>query len=88
MSSGIRSGGDSRNWGSNVSTTELAVRLIKPDEIRRLGGSVGLLFHKWHPPVVVQMTEYFSDPAFRWRPWRGWGTGRSRGSGSPAWRWH
>jgi type IV secretion system protein VirD4 len=81
LNSGIRSSGDSRNWGSNASTTELAVRLIKPDEIRRLGGSAGLLFHKWHHPVMVQMTEYFADPAFRWRPWRGWGTGRSKGLG-------
>jgi type IV secretion system protein VirD4 len=81
-STGVKSDGGSRNTGSNYSTTEMGRRLLKPEEILTLGRSVGVLFHKNHPVMCVQLIEYFRDRAFRWRWWRcGYGTGRSPGLG-------
>jgi type IV secretion system protein VirD4 len=81
-STGVKSDGRSRNTGSSYSTTEIGRRLLFESEILRLDASVGMLFHKSNPIILVQMIEYFSDPAFRWRWWRrGYGTGRSPGLG-------
>jgi type IV secretion system protein VirD4 len=81
-SSGIKSDGHSTNQGGGISVAEMGRRLLRPEEIMTLDPSVGVLFHKWHPPVLVHMIEYFSDPAFREQPGLGWGTGRSKGLGA------
>jgi type IV secretion system protein VirD4 len=83
-SSGVRSDGHSRNTGSSVSVTETGIRLVRAEEVLTADGSSGFLFHRNHPIILCQMIEYFSDKAFRWRWWRGYGTGRSRGLGLDA----
>jgi type IV secretion system protein VirD4 len=73
-----RSGG-SRNSGSNVSFSEAARRLLKPEEILVLPERSAIVFHKNNYVIVCDKVKYYADRAFRRRGiffFRRWGTGR------------
>ena len=81
-STGVKSDGGSRSFGTNDSSSEAGRKLFFPDEILTLHQSVGLVIHKNHPLLLVELIRYYTDRAFRYRRWRGYGTGRSRGLGA------
>lgn len=80
-STGVKSDGGSANTGTTENWSETGRQLFMPEEILTLDESVGMVFHKNNPVILVELIKYYSDKAFRHRPWRGYGTGRSRGLG-------
>jgi type IV secretion system protein VirD4 len=71
----------SRNRGGSRSYQEAGRQLVMPEEILTANDDLGWLFHMNNFCIPVQLIKYYSDRAFRWRRWRGWGDGRSRGLG-------
>jgi type IV secretion system protein VirD4 len=80
--------GDSRNPGSsnsgrNSTTSEIARRLLKPEEILVLPEHTAVIFHKNNCVIVCNKIKYYADRAFRQRGmiFHRWGTGRTQGLG-------
>jgi type IV secretion system protein VirD4 len=73
----------SRSSGSNTNTSEIARRLLKPEEILVLPENAAIVFHKNNYVIVCNKIKYYADVAFRQRGliFRRWGTGRTRGLG-------
>jgi type IV secretion system protein VirD4 len=80
----------SRSWGNgmgqsttsdstSITTSEIARRLLRPEEILTLNESVCLLFHKNLHVIPATLLHHFAD-----REFKGGGTGRSRGLGLAA----
>jgi hypothetical protein len=65
---------ESSNSGSSRSrtTSELARKLLKPEEILKLPDDACLIFHLNHPPILARRIKYYDSPLFR-----GGGTGSS-----------
>ncbi|MHC5542966.1 type IV secretory system conjugative DNA transfer family protein, partial [Singulisphaera rosea] len=61
-----------RSTSSSVTTSEMARRLYKPEEVLRLPADMALLFHKNMPVIPARLIRYYADPEFR-----DGGTGRS-----------
>lgn len=51
--------------GTSQATSEKGRRLLTPDEVRRLGRDLELVFLKGHDPIVAKRLNYLSDPLFR-----------------------
>jgi type IV secretion system protein VirD4 len=88
--SGVSSpvGGDGKNPGSRSSgtswnTSEIARRLLKPEEILTLPEQTAIIFHKNNYVILCNKIKYYADRAFRQRGilFRRFGTGRARGLG-------
>jgi Type IV secretory system Conjugative DNA transfer len=65
--------GGNRSSSRSITHSEIARRLLKPEEILTLPDDVVLLFHKNLPVTVARLVKYYSAPEFR----RG-GTGAPR----------
>ena len=76
--SGKESG--SRTRGRNTNTSEVARRLLKPEEILVLPEHAAIIFHKNNYVIVCNKIKYYADEAFRLRGvfFRRYGTGRVR----------
>lgn len=72
-------GGGSRSGGSSVSYSDMARRLIKPEEILSLPEDRALLLHRNMSVIPTYLLRYFNAPEFR----RG-RTGKPRGLGLSA----
>jgi type IV secretion system protein VirD4 len=73
----------SRNSGRTSNMSELARRLLKPEEILVLPEHAAIVFHKNNYVIVCNKIKYYADQAFRRRGviFRRWGTGRTPGLG-------
>jgi type IV secretion system protein VirD4 len=80
-STGGQSNNISESSGTSDTISETSRPLFKPEEIRTLPSSVSLLFHKNNYVILCELIKYYADEAFRYRWWRGYGTGQSRGLG-------
>ena len=82
-------GGDGKSPGNRnerhaaTNTSEIARRLLKPEEILVLPEHTAIVFHKNNYVIVCNKIKYYADRAFRRRGilFRRWGTGRTRGLG-------
>ena len=81
-------GGDGKNprqpqQRQQHNTSEIARRLLKPEEILVLPEHAAIVFHKNNYVIVCDKIKYYADRAFRRRGiiFRRWGTGRTRGLG-------
>ena len=63
----------SSSTSSATTTSDMARRLLRPEEILGLGDDTSLLFHNNRPVVLARLIKYYNHPAFR----RG-GTGQPR----------
>ena len=63
----------------SVTSSDIARRLFKPEEILTLESDIALVFHKNLPVIPVRLVKYFSAPEFRWG-----GCGRQRRLGLAA----
>ena len=72
-------GGGSSSTGSSETTSDIARRLLKPEEILTLPKDVALIFHQNLPVVPARLIRYYNAPEFR----RG-RSGRQRGLGLAA----
>ena len=72
-----------RTSGTSYSTSEIARRLLKPEEILTLPEQTAIVFHKNHYVILCNKIKYYADRSFRRRGilFRRWGTGRARGLG-------
>ena len=70
-----------RNWGRNWNSSEIARRLLKPEEILTLPDDAAIVFHKNNYVIVFNKIKYYADKAFRRRGIisHRWGTGRAPG---------
>jgi type IV secretion system protein VirD4 len=61
---GSNSGNSSRskNWGTNVTTSEMGRKLLFPDEILRLSPDIAIILTKGLPPIQAQLTRYYQTP--------------------------
>jgi type IV secretion system protein VirD4 len=73
----------SRNSGSNTTISEVARRLLKPEEVLTLPEHAAIVFHKNNYVIICNKIKYYADRAFRRRGifFQRWGTGRTRGLG-------
>lgn len=55
----------SRSGGSSVSTSDMARRLIKPEEILGLPDDTAIILHRNVPPVLARLLRYYDAPEFR-----------------------
>jgi type IV secretion system protein VirD4 len=69
----------SRSSSRSVTSSDIARRLLKPEEILTLPNDVMLIFHKNLPVVTARLIKYFSAPEFRWG-----GSGKQRRLGLAA----
>ncbi|WP_020467767.1 type IV secretory system conjugative DNA transfer family protein, partial [Singulisphaera acidiphila] len=69
----------SYSGGSSSSTSDMARRLIKPEEILCMPDHTALVLHRNLPPMSVRLLRYYDAPEFR----KG-RSGRQRGLGLPA----
>jgi type IV secretion system protein VirD4 len=70
--------------GSGFNMSEIARRVLKPEEILTMPEHAAIVFHKNNYVIVCNKIKYYADRAFRRRgiyPFRRWGTGKSRGLG-------
>jgi type IV secretion system protein VirD4 len=81
---GIKAGGSSYSDGSSIQYSEHERPLLRPEEVLTLPDHLGVVFHRNHAPILVRLIRYYSDKSFRWRRWRGYGTGRERKSAGSA----
>jgi type IV secretion system protein VirD4 len=58
---------------ASLTTSEVARRLVKAEEIIRLPEDLAIVFHRNLPPIPCRLVRYYADPEFR----RG-GTGEAR----------
>jgi type IV secretion system protein VirD4 len=73
----------SRSSSRSVTRSEIARRLLKPEEILTMDKNVCIIFHKNLPVCLGRLVRYFEAPEFR-RRWFGFGargTARPRGLG-------
>jgi type IV secretion system protein VirD4 len=70
---------NSRSSSSGLNTTELARRVLKPEEILVLPEDVALVFHRNLPVIPARLLRYYNAPEFGKR-----GTGKRRGLGMAA----
>lgn len=59
-------GPGSRSTSRSVTSSDIARRLLKPEEILTLPADVTLIFHKNLPVITARMIKYFNAPEFRW----------------------
>lgn len=59
-------GSGSRSTSDSTTTSDIARRLLKPEEILTLPDDVTLIFHKNLPVITAQLVKYFKAPEFRW----------------------
>jgi type IV secretion system protein VirD4 len=73
----------SRSSGTSYNTSEIARRLLKPEEILTLPEQTAIVFHKNHYVILCNKVKYYADRSFRRRGilFRRFGTGRARGLG-------
>jgi type IV secretion system protein VirD4 len=63
---GPNSSGGSRSTSRSVTSSDIARRLFKPEEVLTLPDDVALIFHKNLPVVVARLIKYYNAPEFRW----------------------
>jgi type IV secretion system protein VirD4 len=63
---GPNSSGGSRSTSRSVTSSDIARRLLKPEEVLTLPDDVALIFHKNLPVVVARLIKYYNAPEFRW----------------------
>jgi type IV secretion system protein VirD4 len=71
--------GGNRSSSVSVTTSDIARRLLKEDEILRLDPGVCIVFHKHLPASIGRLVRFFEAPEFR-RRWLGFGP---RGTARP-----
>jgi type IV secretion system protein VirD4 len=76
---GAQSQGGNRSYSRSVTTSDMARRLLKPEEVLTLPDDVVLIFHKNLPVCVGRLVKFFNAPEFRWG-----GTARPRRLGLAA----
>ena len=69
----------SRSTSQSVTSSDIARRLLKPEEVLTLPADVTLIFHKNMPVITAQLVKYFHAPEFRWG-----GSGKQRRLGLAA----
>ena len=74
----VKSSG-SRSSGTSWNASEIARRLLKPEEILTLPEQTAVVFHKNHYVILCNKIRYYADEAFRRRGllFRRFGTGRA-----------
>lgn len=73
---GRDSGGGNRSSSHTVNRQEIARKLLKPEEIIVMDGSIALTFVRNLPVIPARMLHYFNAPEFRWgRSGKGSGLG-------------
>jgi type IV secretion system protein VirD4 len=50
---------------TSVTTSEVARRLVKAEEVIRLPDDLALVFHRNLPPIPCRLVRYYADPEFR-----------------------
>ncbi len=50
---------------TSVTTSEVARRLVKAEEVLRLPEDLAIVFHRNLPPIPCQLVRYYADPEFR-----------------------
>lgn len=73
------SGSSSRSSSQSITSSDIARRLLKPEEVLTLPDDVALIFHKNLPVVLARLVKYYNAPEFRWGR-----TGKQRGLGLAA----
>ena len=67
----------SSTTSSTTSYSEMARRLLKPEEVIRLPEDMVIIFHRNLPPILASLVKYFEAPEFRKRGMAGscaWGS--------------
>ena len=76
-----------RSTSRSITHSEIARRLLKPEEILTLPADAILLFHKNMPVTLARMVRFYDAPEFR-KNWFGTsGTATPRRLGLPPWSW-
>jgi type IV secretion system protein VirD4 len=66
--SSMNSQGGSYTSTRNRTTSELARKLMKPEEILTMDPQMCICFHNHHAPIVARLVRYYNSPLFRtWR---------------------
>jgi type IV secretion system protein VirD4 len=63
---GAQSQGGNHSNSRSVTHSEIARRLVKPEEILTISPDVCLIFHKHLPVVVGRLVRHYNNPEFRW----------------------
>jgi type IV secretion system protein VirD4 len=58
-------GPDSHSTSRSVTRSDIARRLLKPEEVLTLPDDVALVFHKNMPVITARLVKYFNAPEFR-----------------------
>jgi type IV secretion system protein VirD4 len=66
----------SRTQSRGSTSSEIARKLLKPEEIIGLPSDVQIIFHNNHPPILARRILYYNSPLFRFGR-----AGKSRGVG-------
>jgi type IV secretion system protein VirD4 len=71
--------GGNRSRSRSITHSEIARRLLKPEEVLTLPDDLTLIFHKNLPVIPARLVKYYNAPEFR-RRWLGFG---ARGTARP-----
>ena len=52
---------------TSLTTSEVARRVVKPEEILRLPDDLAIVFHRNLPPIPCRLVRYYADPEFQGR---------------------
>jgi len=77
----VRQESRSRSWSSSTTRSEIARRLLKPEEVLTLDKNICIIFHQNLPVCLGRLVRYFEAGEFR----RRWGAFGPRGTARPRW---